>query len=263
MSTLPTRTMIDIHVHLVPGVDDGAQNMEMALEMMGMAKRQGVCQIIATPHSSAFCHSKEGGRIIFKRLADAAAAAYPDMKLWLGCEVYCEAGHMEQVLQALDERRYPTMNGTEYVLMEFPQWVRPERTVPCVEAIVNGGYKPIIAHMERYPLLQDRMDLVDQFRALGAMIQVNAYSLLDEKDAAIRGWARRLVTERKADFLGFDAHRTDHRPPCSEKGLNWLYENLEQEYAEAIAWGNAQRLLCQEPGVAAGKGSHRAEWYTI
>ena len=73
---------------------------------------------------------------------------------------------------------------------------------------------------------------------------MNAYSLFDEMDDSIKNWARRLVQERKVDFLGTDAHRTYHRPPSAEMGLNWLYENVEQEYADAIAWSNAQKFLC-------------------
>ena len=245
MSTLPIpeRNMIDIHMHLVPGVDDGAENMEMALVMMIRAKQQGISQIIATPHSEVFRYSKEGGKIIFKRLVDAAAKVCPDMKLYLGCEVYCETEIMDQVLESLNSGRYPTMNGTKYVLMEFSQWVYPENTVSCVEALVKGGYRPIIAHMERYKHLRDNMDLVNQFRERGALIQLNAYSLFDEMDDSIKNWARRLVQERKVDFLGTDAHRTYHRPPSAEWGLNWLYENVEQEYADAIAWKNAERFL--------------------
>ncbi len=246
MSTLPIpeRNMIDIHMHLVPGVDDGAENMEMALVMMIRAKQQGISQIIATPHSEVFCYSKEGGKIIFKRLVDAAAKVCPDMKLYLGCEVYCETEIMDQVLESLNSGRYPTMNGTKYVLMEFSQWVYPENTVSCVEALVTAGYKPIIAHMERYKYLQDNMELVDRFRDLGALIQLNAYSLFDEMDNSIKNWARRLVQERKVDFLGTDAHRTYHRPPSAERGLNWLYKNVERDYADAIAWQNAELFLC-------------------
>ena len=243
-SITPKRQMTDIHMHLIPGVDDGAEDIEMALVMMIRAKQQGISRIIATPHSEAFHFSKEDGRIIFQRLADTAVKVCPDVKLYLGCEVYCEADIMEQVLELLDSKFYPTMNGTKYVLMEFSLWVTPERTIPCVEALVKAGYKPIIAHMERYKYLRDNMDLVDRFRALGAVIQVNAYSLFDEMNESIRNWARRLVLERKADFLGTDAHRTYHRPPSAEHGLNWLYENVEQEYADAIAWSNAQKLLC-------------------
>lgn len=237
------RKMIDIHMHLIPGVDDGAENMEMALVMMIRAKQQGISRIIATPHSEVFRYSKEGGKIIFRRLEDAAAKVCPDMKLYLGCEVYCEENIMDQVLEALDSGRYPTMNGTKYVLMEFSQWVYPENTVSCVEALVKAGYKPIIAHMERYKYLRDNMELVDCFRDMGALIQLNAYSLFDEMDDSIKNWARQLVQERKIDFLGTDAHRTYHRPPSAEYGLTWLCENVEPEYADAIAWKNAGRLL--------------------
>ena len=245
MSTLPIpeRNMIDIHMHLIPGVDDGAENMEMALVMMIRAKQQGISQIIATPHSEVFRYSKEGGKIIFKRLVDAAAKVCPDMKLYLGCEVYCETEIMDQVLESLNSGRYPTMNGTKYVLMEFSQWVYPENTVPCAEALVKAGYKPIIAHMERYKFLRDNMELVDCFRDMGALIQLNAYSLFDEMDESIKGWARRLVLERKVDFLGTDAHKTYHRPPSAEYGLAWLYENVGREYADSIASGNARKYL--------------------
>ena len=242
-SLIPERNMIDIHMHLIPGVDDGAENMEMALAMMLRAKEQRISKIIATPHSEVFRYSREGGKIIFNRLADAAAKVCPEVKLYLGCEVYCETGIMDQVLEALVSGRYPTMNGTNYVLMEFSQWVYPENTVSCVETLVKAGYKPIIAHMERYKYLRDNMELVDCFRDIGAMIQLNAYSLFDEMDGAIINWARQLVQERKVDFLGTDAHRTYHRPPSAEKGLNWLYKNVEQEYADAVAWGNAKQLL--------------------
>ena len=239
----PKRQMTDIHMHLVPGVDDGAMDLEMSLVMMVRAKEQGISRIIATPHSEALHFSKEDIRVIFQRLVATAAKVCPEVKLHLGCEVYCEAEIMEQVLELLDSGLYPTMNGTKYVLMEFSQWVYTDRTLPCVEALVNAGYKPIIAHMERYKHLRDNMELVDQIRNWGALLQVNAYSLFDEMDDSIKNWARRLVLERKVEFLGTDAHRTYHRPPSAEMGLSWLYENVDQKYGDAIAFENAARLL--------------------
>lgn len=253
-STTPERKMIDIHMHLIPGVDDGAQDMMMARVMLLRAREQGIYQIFATPHSEAFDYSRDGARTIFRRLAGNVESEYPDMKIFPGCEVYCEAAIMDRVLEALNSGRYPSMNGTQYVLMEFSMYVKPEGAFSCVEAMVNAGYQPIIAHMERYRYLRDNMELVDRFRELGALIQLNVYSLFDEDDSSIKNWARRLVRERKADFLGTDAHRTYHRPPSAERGLNWLYENEERDYAEAIAWGNAQKLLCNEPN---GKGRKR------
>jgi len=246
MSTSPpqARNMIDIHMHLLPGVDDGAENIEMALLMMLQARRQGISRIIATPHSEAFHFFKEDCRILFRQLADTASQVCTDIKLYLGCEIYCETGIMEQVLKLLTSGVYPTMNGTNYVLMEFSQWVTPEETVPCVETLTWAGYLPIIAHMERYRYLQRDLELVNKLRELGALIQLNAYSLFDETDESIRNWARQLALEQKVDFLGTDAHRTYHRPPSSEYGLNWLYESVDQEYADIITWKNAQSLLC-------------------
>ena len=235
--------MIDIHMHLIPGVDDGAEDEQMALLMLLRAKDQGIRAVFATPHSSAFDEDPEGTKEAYRQLCARAAQIFPEMQLYPGCEIYCEAGRMRSVLAGLESGKYPTMNGTRYVLMEFSQWVISENTTPCVEALVNAGYTPIIAHMERYKHLRENMALVDGFRKLGAKIQINAYSLFEEMDDAIQNWTRRLVLERKADFLGTDAHRTYHRPPSAEMGLKWLYENTALEYADAISWGNAQQKI--------------------
>lgn len=243
-STIPKGKMIDIHMHLIPGVDDGAEDMEMATVMLLRAKDQGIRGVFATPHSSAFDNDAEGTKNKYRLLCSRAAQMFPDMKLYPGCEIYCETQQMPKVLAGLKSGKYPTMNGTKFVLTEFSMWVMPENTIPCVEALAGAGYTPIIAHMERYRYLRDNMALVEQYRKLGARIQLNVYSLFDEMDDSIKNWARRLVLEKKADFLGTDAHRTYHRPPSAERGLNWLYENVERGYAEAIAWGNAQKCLC-------------------
>lgn len=246
MATTLTREMIDIHTHLIPGVDDGAEDEQMALLMLLRAKDQGIRAVFATPHSSAFDEDSEGTKEKFQQLSTRAAQIFPELELYPGCEVYCETGWMQSVLSGLESGKYPTMNGSRFVLMEFSQWVMPENTTPSVEALVNAGYTPIIAHMERYKYLRGDMALVDGFRELGAKIQINVYSLFEEMDDSIKNWARWLVLERKADFLGTDSHRTYHRPPSAEMGLNWLYDNTDPEYADAISRGNAQRLLTQK-----------------
>lgn len=237
------REMIDIHMHVIPGVDDGAEDMMMARSLLSAAKDQNIYKIFATPHNSAFDHSTEETNTHFQNLIDQAAQFFPEVKLYPGCEVKCDMDHMDEILENIKSGKYPTLNGTNYVLIEFSRWVRPERTVPCVEAVINAGYVPIIAHMELYEYLNKHMELVEQFRKLGALIQVNVPSLFDEMDEYVKSWARQLVVEHKVDFLGTDAHRRFDRPPSSQMGLNWLYENVDQEYADAIAWKNALRML--------------------
>lgn len=233
--------MIDLHMHVIPGVDDGALDLPMSLAMLRLAWAQGVRAVCATPHSGAFQVLPGEVRERFHRLRQAAAALLPELRLYLGCEVYCEVGRMAEVVDALAAGRFPTMGGTAYVLMELSPWGRAEALLPCAEALVRAGYRPILAHAERYACLQGDLTRIDQFRAMGGTVQLNAYSLAEEEDSAIRAWAQQLVKTRRADYLGTDAHRTYHRPPRVQAGLDWLYAAAERPYADALAWGNAQK----------------------
>lgn len=237
------RQMIDIHCHLIPGVDDGASNMEMAMEMLRLSAEQGITGVFATPHSSAFdlLDNEAGER--FRRLKTQARQFFPDMALYSGCEIYCEAQRMDAVTAALETGKYSSMNGTKYILMEFSPWVKPEEAKSCAQALLDNGWRPIVAHMERYKYLQELPELTARFRKMGCFIQINAYSVVEETNPAIRQWTRKLLEQRLVDFLCTDAHRTDHRPPSAKTGLCWLYENCEKAYADAITRGNAERLL--------------------
>ena len=228
--------LIDIHMHLIPGVDDGAEDIEHALTMFLQARDQGVTAVFATPHSSAFDRYPRETAERFQQLRNWIPGLY------LGCEVYCEAASMGTVVRALKENRYPTMNGTEYVLMEFPPSISAEDALLCVQALRTAGYFPILAHSERYPKLRS-ISCADHLRSLDCRLQVNVYSLFDEENEAIKGFARALVLEEKVCFLGTDAHRTTHRPPSVKWGMDWLYQNCDRAYADKIARENAQALL--------------------
>lgn len=165
------------------------------------------------------------------------------MALYSGCEIYCEAQRMDAVIAALKAGKYPSMNDTKYVLAEFSPRIKPGEAKSCTQALLDNGWKPIIAHMERYKCLQGLPELVDQFRKMGCLIQINAYSVVEESNAAIQQWAQQLLEQRQVVFLGTDAHRTYHRLPNAKTGLRWLYENCERDYADAVAYGNAQQLL--------------------
>ena len=237
------RQMIDIYCHLVPGVDDGVSNMDIAMDMLRLSAEQGITGVFATPHSSALdLWAGEAGER-FRRLQAQARQVFLDMALYSGCEIYCEAQRMDAVIAALKAGKYPSMNDTKYVLTEFSPWVKPEEAKSCAQALLDNGWRPIVAHTERYESLRGLPEMTDQFRGMGCLIQINAYSVVEESNAAIRQWARHLLEWKQVDFLGTDTHRTYHRPPSAKMGLRWLYENCERDYANAIACGNAQRLL--------------------
>ncbi len=238
--------MIDIHSHIIPKVDDGSESMEMTLDMMLRAYDQGVRVFFATPHSRAFSGDPFRTMDAFWELKTTAKRYFPDAELYFGSEIKCDIDRMDKVKKALRRGTLPTMNNTPYILTEFSQWVLPENTVPCLEKLVRAGWKPIIAHMERYAHLRNLPELVEQFRDLGCLIQINAYSLEEETDESIKIWAQQLVLSGNAHFLGTDMHRTYHRPPSVETGLKWLYDNCTQDNADAIAFGNARKLLMKQ-----------------
>lgn len=235
--------MYDIHMHIIPGVDDGSWNLEMSKAMIDIAYRQGIRKIIATSHSSAFDMYHTLVKEEFEKLKEETEQRLPDMKLYLGNEIYCRRGNMENILNQLNSGIYPSMNGTKYVLVEFASGVQLNEVFFCIDTLLVNGWIPIIAHVERYRNLFIDEDAIKALKEKGVMLQINIFSVYEEYDEKIKRNALRLIERRLVDFLGSDAHRTNHRPPSVEYGLSYLYANFDSDYVEKIAFRNAEDLL--------------------
>lgn len=233
--------MADIHMHIVPGVDDGSRTLEMSKAMLELAGRQGVRAVAATPHSFAFLNQSEPDfvRRRFQALREETAGA---VRLILGCEVRCASSGIRGTLERLRSGELPSMNGTRYVLTEFDPTVRPDAAAAMTELLLADGWKPILAHVERYPALFVPGG-IDRLTGRGCLLQINAYSLAEETDRGISSRARRLLAEGRVSFLGSDAHRLEFRPPSVERGLRYVYEHCEKAYADAVAFQNAGKYL--------------------
>lgn len=237
-----TEQICDIHIHLVPMADDGSASMEMSLSMLYEAYQQGVRSVFATPHSSAFDDPGNGVMARLSALREQAAVYFPEMKLYPGCEVRCDFYQMDGIRRALTAGKYPSLNGSRYVLAEFSPWDTGEHAESCMQALIGDGWIPVIAHAERYAWLRGCHDRVEALRQMGCRIQINASSLAQEEEP-IRSWARALVQREQADFLGSDAHNTGSRPPRLEGGAAWIRENCRPVYAEGLIRENAQNEL--------------------
>ena len=142
------------------------------------------------------------------------------------------------------------MNRTSCVLAEFYKEASWETVKFCVSQLRDQNWIPIIAHAERYEALQNRMEAIDWLREHGCLIQLNVYSLEQTQPEHSRNWARRLVAEQKADFLGTDMHGTGIRMPSITQGLLWLEETCDPEYLDALLWKNAEdKLIKNENGT--------------
>lgn len=108
--------------------------------------------------------------------------------------------------------------------------------------MIEARWKPILAHVERYPNLFDNKS-IQELISLGAKIQINLYSLEEERNTRTKERARYLVKNQLAHFVGSDAHRSNHRPPKYDAGIQFLYKNCDVDYADCISYNNAKKLI--------------------
>lgn len=234
---------VDIHSHLFPGIDDGSCDLGMTLSMIHIAYDHGVRQLFFTPHSYYLTNNPDSIGTIFRQIESKMNHVFPEIRLFLGCEVFCDIKHMDVVLYNLSNGIFFSMNGTNYVLVEFSLWAKIESICNCVDQLLSHNWVPIISHAERYINLIDRPEMVRLLRKKGCFFQSNIYSFSEQNQSGNRNWARTLVAHQLVDFLGTDAHNAYFRPPDITLGMQWLENNCCQEYLEAVAWKNAKDIL--------------------
>lgn len=236
--------MYDIHMHIIPGVDDGSWNMDMSRSMLFMAYEQGIRKIIATPHSSAFKENTyKYVEESFRKLKRMAEKFLPDLQLYFGCEISCRRMEIDKIVSELETSMIPSLNRTRYVLIEFSSSVKGEEIMECVQRLTKEEWHPVLAHAERYREIFKNDSDIENLQKIGCLFQINVYSLFDEENEEIKKNAIRLIEDKRVAFLGSDAHRTMHRPPSVKYGLQFLYDYFEKEYIDQISYRNAEKLL--------------------
>ena len=232
----------DLHMHVVPGVDDGSFDMRMSLVMLELAYEQGVREIFCTSHNVYSEEEITRYKSQFMMLQMMAKSRLPDLKLHMGCELLCAGEYIDDILYGLEIGVFLPLGNSKCVLTELYPDVTPEEAKVVVEALVAAGWKPIIAHTERYPALFEDGTLQELIN-LGAKIQVNLYSLVEENKDDIKKRARYLIDNRLAHFIGSDAHRINYRSPKYESGVRYIDEHCGKEYLEAVCYKNAESLI--------------------
>ena len=231
----------DLHMHIVPGVDDGSLNMSMSLDMLEIAYEQGVRDIFCTSHNVYSEEEITRYKSQFMMLQMMAKSHFPELKLHMGCELLCAGEYIDDILYGLEIGVFLPLGNSKYVLTELYQDTTPEEATVVVNALLAAGWKPILAHTERYPALFDGEALKELIN-LGAMIQVNLYSLEEENDEDVKERARYLVDNHLVYFVGSDAHRINYRSPKYESGVRYIEEHCGKEYLEAVCYRNADGI---------------------
>lgn len=229
----------DIHMHVVPGVDDGSRSLDESCAMLRRAAEEGIEAVFATPHDAAFL--QKDVRKVFLQLKQTVRARAIPVDLYFGCELRISADTAEQCVRRLNDGTFPTMGVSRCVLSEFTFGTALEDYLSCIGTLLRNGYTPIIAHIERYPQIDLRF--AQALRDAGALIQINACSIADERDDGIRQRANGMLSARFVDFIGTDAHRTDSRPPLFRSGMRELGRLYTEAYARLITVENPRKYL--------------------
>ena len=235
--------LYDIHCHLVPGVDDGSQNMEESLAALKLEYEEGIRTIIITPHFSA--DNEPDYHLKVKAAFDAlkenlAKEPYgSEMELYLGNELMYSDG----ILECLEQGRAFTMAGSHYVLVEFMPDVYYKVLYEGLRTLASNGYIPILAHMERYHCLRKNTDRLDELDELGVLLQVNGKTLeggiFDFECNAIK----KLFKTGRIRFISTDSHGTHYRKPDLKKAAEWVKAHCSEEDAEGILVENPKAVL--------------------
>lgn len=233
----------DIHCHILPGVDDGPDHMEETLAMLRMEYEQGVRRIVLTPHfrRGYFETPRAVVKERYHEVKEQVLAAKMDLELHLGCEFH----RLNNMAEMLMQEPAFCMAGTRYVLIEFSGSDTPEQIRSSVTELLIHGYRPVIAHAERYPALRD-LKHVRFLADSGACIQVNAGAILGTEGWGSKKFCHRLLKEKLVDAIGSDAHGLRKRAPSLGPCADWLCRKFGEDTARRLLIENPQKIITNE-----------------
>lgn len=235
--------MIDLHMHILPDLDDGAIDWRQSIEMAKLAAENGTTAIVATPHS----YARRGYYELYpddieaktaelnRRIAEAGLS----LRVYTGMEVLIDSS----VLPLLNDGRMLTLGTTRWLLTEFYGDESADEITALLRAVRKMGYTPLVAHAERYKAFQKHPDLAAAVCEMGGAIQVNARAVSGDAHRKYVKTARRLCEKGWAQIVASDGHNTTTRLPLLNGAYDWLAETCSKAFADRLTEGNPRALL--------------------
>jgi protein-tyrosine phosphatase len=241
--------VIDLHCHVLPGVDDGPATLADAVAMCRLAAADGCHTLIATPHQRhPLFEGLDRARLEAAR-QELIAALGPEPQVLLGAEVRVDS----ELLADLDREPCEVLSlaGSRYLLVEMPRNLQPPAPEDVVHELLVAGWQPVLAHPEVIPWLAEDLDRLADLVAAGALLQVTGAALTGDygRVPADRAW--RMVEAGLVAFVASDAHSPGWRPPGLAAARTAITRRCGAAVAERLVADNASRVLAGQPQLTA------------
>lgn len=238
--------LVEMHAHVIYGVDDGPQTPDAMYQMLYSAQANGVERLYCTSHYTLWNNSfpLDAYRSHLEEAREWCERNAPHLTLYSGAEIYVDPSILALPLP----ENLPVMQGTDLVLLEFPFGISARDVVRAVEKFQAGGFQPILAHVERYSSLRSAETVQKLKNECGAKIQINAQSVFDASAGFFqKRRIKKLLQMGLIDFVSSDAHNTTSRAFCLEYARHWLNANGFADIADALCGENIRQCAASAP----------------
>lgn len=233
--------MIDIHSHLLFGIDDGSRSIEESIYIINKLSKIGYTDIILTPHfinGSSYMSSRENNLELLKKLKVGLIKYKVPVNLYLGNEIYIDS----EIIDLFKKGIISPLNNSKYLLIELPMSGENEIYYDVFLDLINMGYKVILAHPERYISFQKDFNKVYELKELGVLFQCNVGSILGDYGSNAKKTIKRLLKEHLISFMGTDIHhnkkdymfvenaKKKFRKYLTDKEIEDIFENNPRKY---------------------------------
>lgn len=239
------RTVVDSHIHILPGLDDGAGSWEEAVEIAKAAMADGTTALIVTPHYNDMRDHTPRDRVykelnVFRKYLAKARIA---LDLYPGAEITLHP----RVPELLDKGVLTTINDTAYMLVELPFGEEIAKSEKVILKLRKAGIIPILAHPERHREVREQPDWLVRFIESGCLAQVNAGSLTGERGDVVRDFAENLVSRQLVHLLGSDSHNLSQRKPELAKAIEIIRRLVGEQRAAFMVKECPEKVLAGQP----------------
>ncbi|MEG0180691.1 MAG: CpsB/CapC family capsule biosynthesis tyrosine phosphatase [Peptostreptococcaceae bacterium] len=233
--------MIDIHCHILPNVDDGSKSLEESIEMAKIAQNEGIKTIVNTSHYHPDFKYKKGQELseVLNDFNNTLKKQGINVDIILGNELY----FTDDLIGNLQDLDFNTLNNSRYLLIEFSPNNFPKNLVDVVYEIKLRKYIPILAHVERYPKIQENPNLIYDCINEGALIQINAASVIGKNGNEAEKVSEILLANNMVHFIATDAHSSTKRRPLLKETYNYITKKYSEDVSKKLFIENQKCIL--------------------